>query len=204
MEPAALDDDLQCAIGLRRVALGGAVARAGWPRRPFHARLAAMPLTPNLTTIRTAQTQPGQNRQGIVGCLLLAVWLFCTPSTPTASPPAIDKPLTTRPGNPDNGRRIVLDRATSACLLCHSGPFSAPHLQGSIGPSLTGVGSRLSPGEIRLRLVDPARFNPDTVMPAYYVTTGLTRVGQPWQGKPVLTAEQIEDVVTFLTTLREP
>ena len=162
-----------------------------------------MPLTPNLPTTRTAQTQPSQNRRGIVGCLLLAACVLSAPCALTANP-TLDTPLTARPGNPDNGRRIVLDRATSACLLCHSGPFPAPHLQGSIGPSLAGVGSRLSPSEIRLRLVDPARFNPDTVMPAYHVTTGLTRVGQPWQGKPVLTAEQIEDVVAFLTTLREP
>ena len=163
-----------------------------------------MPLTSNLTTTRTAQTQPGQSRRGIVGRLLLAACVLSAPSAPTASAPTIDTPLTASPGNPDNGRRIVLNRAASACLLCHSGPFPAPHLQGSIGPSLAGVGARLSPGEIRLRLVDPARFNPDTVMPAYYLTTGLNRVGQPWQGKPVLTAEQIEDVVAFLTTLGEP
>ncbi len=155
----------------------------------------------NSTLDPPEQTQPSRHRRVRV---LLAVWLFCTPSSLTASPPTIDSPLTASPGNPDHGRRIVLDRATSACLLCHSGPFPAPHLQGSIGPSLAGVGTRLSPGEIRLRLVDPARFNPDTVMPAYHATTGLTRVGQPWQGKPVLTAEQIEDVVAFLTTLREP
>ncbi len=152
---------------------------------------------------QTQQTGPGQNRRGSTLGLLLAACVLSAPCALTANP-TLNTPLTARLANPDNGRRIVLDRATSACLLCHSGPFPAPHLQGSIGPSLAGVGSRLSPSEIRLRLVDPARFNPDTVMPAYHVTTGLTRVGQPWQGKPVLTAEQIEDVVAFLTTLREP
>lgn len=158
----------------------------------------------NSTLDPTEQTQPSRHRQGTVIRLLLAACVLSAPSAPTASAPNIDTPLTAQPGNPDNGRRIVLNRAASACLLCHSGPFPAPHLQGSIGPSLAGVGARLSPGEIRLRLVDPARFNPDTVMPAYYLTTGLNRVGQPWQGKPVLTAEQIEDVVAFLTTLGEP
>lgn len=112
--------------------------------------------------------------------------------------------LTTSPGDPANGRRIVLDRAVSACLLCHTGPFPAPHLHGSIGPPLDGVGDRLSPGQIRLRLVDSRRVNPDTVMPAYFVTDGLTRVGAAWRGRPVLSAEQIEDVVAFLATLRTP
>ncbi|MGE0225085.1 MAG: sulfur oxidation c-type cytochrome SoxX [Acetobacteraceae bacterium] len=113
-------------------------------------------------------------------------------------------PLTASPGNPGNGRRLVLDRAASACLLCHAGPFPAPHLQGTIGPDLAGVGSRLTENEIRLRLVDPARLNPDTVMPSYYRTEGLNRVGRPWQGKPVLSAQQIEDVVAYLLTLRQP
>jgi len=101
-----------------------------------------------------------------------------------------------------NGRRIVEDRATSACLLCHSGPFPAPHLQGNIGPRLDGVGDRLTQEEIRQRIVDPARFNPDTVMPAYGKTEGLNRVGSAWLNRPILTQGQIEDVVAFLSTLR--
>jgi sulfur-oxidizing protein SoxX len=103
-----------------------------------------------------------------------------------------------------NGRKIVEDRSVSACLLCHSGPFPAPHLQGNIGPALNGVGSRLTAEEIRQHLVDPARFNPDTVMPAYAKTEGLNRVGTAWRGRPILTPEQIDDVVAFLTTLRAP
>ncbi len=113
-------------------------------------------------------------------------------------------PLTATPGDPEAGRRIVADRALSACLLCHAGPFPAPHLQGGIGPMLEGVGDRLTSGEIRLRLVDPRRVNPDTVMPAYFSTEDLHRVGPAWAGRPILTAGQIEDVVAFLTTLRTP
>ena len=105
-------------------------------------------------------------------------------------------------GDPARGAAIIQDRATSACLLCHAGPFPAPHLQGTIAPRLDGVGSRLSVDEIRLRIADPARVNPDTIMPGYYVTQGLNRVGTPWQGKTILTAQQIEDVVAFLATLR--
>jgi L-cysteine S-thiosulfotransferase len=107
-------------------------------------------------------------------------------------------------GDVANGRKIVEDRTVSACLLCHAGPFPSPHLQGNIGPPLNGVGDRLSADEIRQRLIDPSRFNPDTVMPAYAKTEGLNRVGPAWRGRPILTPAQIEDVVAFLTTLHAP
>ncbi len=159
---------------------------------------------PNRIAAPAVPDGQGKRRHRLVLHLVLAGLLAGVPRLLAATDGSTHGPLTDQPGNAANGRRIVLERTLSACLLCHSGPFPAPHLQGSIGPSLAGVGLRLSPDEIRLRLVDPARFNPDTVMPAYHLTTGLTRVGQPWQGKPVLTAEQIEDVVAFLTTLRDP
>ena len=100
-----------------------------------------------------------------------------------------------------NGRKIVEDRTMSACLLCHAGPFPAPHLQGNIGPRLDGIADRLSPEQLRERLLDPSRFNPDTVMPAYGSVEKLNRVGPAWRGRPILTPAQIEDVVAFLSTL---
>jgi L-cysteine S-thiosulfotransferase len=103
-----------------------------------------------------------------------------------------------------NGRKIVEDRTLSACLLCHSGPFPAPHLQGNLGPSLDGVADRLSEAEIRQRIENPSRSNPDTVMPAYAKIDGLNRVGAAWRGKPILTPAQIDDVVAFLATLHGP
>jgi sulfur-oxidizing protein SoxX len=121
-----------------------------------------------------------------------------------AATDAINTPLTAQPGDAARGRLIVEDRQLSACLLCHSGPFPEPHLQGNIGPSLAGVGSRLSAGQVRMRLIDARKLNPDTVMPPYYVVDGLNRTGRAWQGKPALSAQQIEDVVVFLTTLRAP
>jgi sulfur-oxidizing protein SoxX len=117
---------------------------------------------------------------------------------------AIDTPLTGQPGDPVRGRQIVENRTVSACLLCHSGPFPQPHLQGTIGPSLDGVGSRLSAGQVRLRLVDARKLNPDTTMPPYYVVEGLNRTGRQWQGRPALSAQQIEDVVAFMVSLRAP
>jgi L-cysteine S-thiosulfotransferase len=121
-----------------------------------------------------------------------------------SAPDAIDTPLTAQPGDPLRGRQIVAQRQISACLLCHAGPFPDRHLQGSIGPSLDGVGARLSAGQIRLRVVDARKLNPETMMPPYYVVDGLNRVGRQWQGLPALNAQQIEDVVAFLVTLRTP
>src|SRR5688572_4829698 len=121
----------------------------------------------------------------------------------TAVGDAIPAPLNGAKGDPARGRAIVLNRNVGLCLLCHSGPFPEERFQGAIAPDLRGTGARLSPGQIRLRIVDPARLNPETIMPAYYRTEGLTRVAPAYQGKPVLTAEQIEDIVAFLATLRD-
>lgn len=115
---------------------------------------------------------------------------------------AISTPLTGTRGDPARGRTIVVKRE-STCLLCHSGPFPEERFQGNLSPDLTGVGARWSEGQLRLRLVDASRLNPATIMPSYYRVDGLTRVAPAWRGKPILTAEQIEDVVAFLTTLRD-
>ena len=116
---------------------------------------------------------------------------------------AIPQPLTETKGDPARGRAIVTQRQTGLCLLCHSGPFPEERFQGTIAPDLAGAGARWSEGQLRLRLVDSSRINPATIMPPYYRIEGLTRVGWAWRGKPVLTAEQIEDVVAFLITLRD-
>jgi sulfur-oxidizing protein SoxX len=116
---------------------------------------------------------------------------------------AILESLTGARGDPARGRAIVTNRQLGLCLLCHSGPFPEERFQGNLATDLKGAGSRWSEGQLRLRLVDPARLNAATIMPAYHRTEGLVRVGPAWQGKPVLTAEQIEDVVAFLTTLKD-
>jgi L-cysteine S-thiosulfotransferase len=111
--------------------------------------------------------------------------------------------LTGAKGDPARGRAIVANRQVGLCLLCHSGPFPEERFQGNLAPDLAGSGSRWSEGQLRLRIVDPARINPATIMPAYHRTEGLVRVAPAYRGKPVLTAEQIEDVVAFLTTLKD-
>lgn len=114
---------------------------------------------------------------------------------------AIPQSLTGEPGDPARGRAIVTKRENT-CLLCHSGPFPEERFQGDLAPDLKGAGARWSEGELRLRLIDATRINPATIMPSYYRVDGLNRVAPAWSGKPILTAEQIEDVVAYLATLR--
>lgn len=110
--------------------------------------------------------------------------------------------LTGAPGDAAQGRALVLDRS-STCILCHSGPFPETKFQGDLGPNLSGSGSRWTTSQLRLRIVDASRLNPATIMPSYYRTDGLVRVGANWRGKPILSAEQIEDIVAYLATLRD-
>jgi sulfur-oxidizing protein SoxX len=116
----------------------------------------------------------------------------------------IPTPLTDMPGNPGRGLQVIRDVANVTCLICHSMPIQGEPDQGQIGPPLAGVGSRYTPGELRLRLVNPKAFNPDTIMPAYYRVEGLNRVLQQYRDRPIYTAQQIEDVVAFLVQLKGP
>jgi sulfur-oxidizing protein SoxX len=137
----------------------------------------------------------------LLAAMSAAVSLLAATAAPAAEEP-IDRPLTDVPGDAARGRAIVVNRQLGLCLLCHSGPFPEERFQGNLAPDLAGSGARWSEGQLRLRLVDSRRLNPQTVMPAYYRTDGLVRVGAAWRGKPVLTAQQVEDVVAFLRTLR--
>ncbi|MBI1778415.1 MAG: sulfur oxidation c-type cytochrome SoxX [Proteobacteria bacterium] len=116
---------------------------------------------------------------------------------------AIPASLTGMAGDPAKGRLIVGNRQVGLCLLCHSGPFPDEAFQGTLAPNMEGAGNRWSEGQLRLRIVDASRVNPDTIMPPYYRTEGLTRVAPSAVGKALLTAEQVEDVVAYLKTLRQ-
>jgi sulfur-oxidizing protein SoxX len=150
----------------------------------LHRALAATPLALLLTAVPAAGGQDGLQPFTVVG-------------------DAIPASLTGARGDPERGRAIVANRHVGLCLLCHSGPFPEEPLQGTLAPGLEGAGSRWSEGQLRLRIVDAARLAPGTIMPPYYRIDGLARVAPSLRGKPVLTAEQIEDVVAFLATLRE-
>ena len=99
------------------------------------------------------------------------------------------------------GRDVVMGRDGN-CLLCHAIPETGARFMGDLGPVLSGIGARMSPAQLRSRLIDPAFASADSIMPSYARTDGLTQVGQAWRGKPILSAQQIEDVVAYLVSLR--
>jgi sulfur-oxidizing protein SoxX len=110
--------------------------------------------------------------------------------------------LTGAPGDATRGRALVLARTTT-CILCHSGPFPETRFQGDLAPDLADAGNRWTVSQLRLRMVDASRFNPDTIMPSYYRNDGFVRIGRNFAGKPILSAAEIEDIVAFLATLRD-
>jgi L-cysteine S-thiosulfotransferase len=144
----------------------------------------------------------------VLAVLLAAVAVATTAAKGDALAPftivddGIPAPLSGKPGDPARGRALVVDRANT-CILCHSAPIPEARFQGDLGPNLAGAGSRWSVSQLRLRLVDASRFNPATIMPSFYRVGGLVRVGQNWRDKPILSAEQIEDIVAYLATLRD-
>lgn len=117
---------------------------------------------------------------------------------------AIPVPLSGVPGDAARGRAIVADRQEGLCLLCHAAPIAEVRFQGTLAPSLAGVGRRWSVAQLRLRIIDSQRLNPGSMMPPYHRTDGLARVGAAWRGRPLFTAQQVEDVVAYLATLQDP
>lgn len=115
---------------------------------------------------------------------------------------AIAAPLGGLIGDAGRGAAIVRDRERGNCLICHQGADPAEPFQGSIGPPLKGVGARLDAGQIRIRLVDASLLNPLTVMPPYFRTENLHDVAASHRGRPALSAQEIEDVVVYLASLK--
>lgn len=117
---------------------------------------------------------------------------------------AIPSPLTAEPGDPVRGREVFVSRSLGNCLACHQvTALEAEPYHGNVGPNLDGVADRLSEGELRLRIVDPKVVNPDTIMPAFFRASDLHEVLDRFSGKTILSAQQVEDVVAFLATLKE-
>lgn len=116
---------------------------------------------------------------------------------------SVPAPLGGLKGDARRGLEIIRDRRNGNCLICHAAPIEGESFQGEIGPTLAGVGSRLTAGQIRLRLIDQSLFNPETIMPPYYRVEGLTNVAPDYAGKPALKAQEIEDVVAYLVSLTD-
>jgi L-cysteine S-thiosulfotransferase len=116
----------------------------------------------------------------------------------------IPQPLTSMAGDATRGRAIVVNRQQGLCLLCHSGPtaFAEVREQGNLASNLEGTATRWTAAQLRLRVADARRLDPNGLMPSFYKTEGLAQVGAAWQGKSVLTAQEVEDVLAFLLTLK--
>lgn len=115
----------------------------------------------------------------------------------------IPQPLSATPGDAARGRNIVANRQVGLCLLCHSGPFPEERAQGNLASNLSGAGKRWTAAQLRLRVADARRLDPEGLMPSLHRVDGLQRVSAAWRGKPVLDAQQVEDVVAFLQTLKD-
>ena len=116
---------------------------------------------------------------------------------------AISQPLCSLKGNAERGRKLVIDRKIGNCLACHQMPIPEEDFHGTIAPPLIGVGGRYTAGQLRIRLVDIKLINPASLMPSFYKNPdNLQRVAKQFQGRPPLTAQQVEDIVAYLETLK--
>ena len=118
--------------------------------------------------------------------------------------PAIEKSLTGKAGDPVNGRKVAINRKKGNCLACHTVTIlkDVPY-HGEVAPTLDGVAERYQPAQLRMMIVDQKKYFPDTIMPAMYRKADLHRVAKKFQGKTILTAQEVEDVLAFLLTLKD-
>jgi L-cysteine S-thiosulfotransferase len=119
-------------------------------------------------------------------------------------PSGMPRPLTARLGDARRGKAVAVNSDRGNCIACHKMPiFEIPVGGfGDLGPPLDAVGSRLSVAELRLRIANPKLINPDTIMPAYQVVKGLNRVGADYVGRPILSAQDVDDLVAYLASLK--
>lgn len=150
--------------------------------------------------------------QQLLSVFTLFIFISLTPNVATAMDvkgmmsykvvgKSIPKSLTGKPGDPKKGLKTAVNRKKGNCLACHTIPNVKQADHGEIGPPLMGVAKRYKEGELRLRLVNPKKLNPDSIMPSYYRTSGYTRVQKKWKGKTIISAQDVEDILAYLKTL---
>lgn len=140
--------------------------------------------------------------------LILTIIAGCGSGEDRLIPPALIKddgiiaPLGNSPGDPERGAETFVSRNGGHCVLCHVLDSVNAPFQGNVGPALSGIGDRLSPAQLRLRIAQPSVIWPDTLMPSYYSLDGLNQVAPAYQGETILSADEVEDLVAFLSTQR--
>lgn len=120
----------------------------------------------------------------------------------TAAPADWTQALSQEPGDAVRGASIVASRQHGLCLLCHQAPVGDKQFQGNIAPDLAGAGTRWNAAQLRERIADASVISPQSIMPRYFRTDGLYRVSTQAVGKPLLSGQEIEDVLAFLLTLK--
>jgi L-cysteine S-thiosulfotransferase len=141
-------------------------------------------------------------RVRVVSVLVSALLALSSLAAASIISDGMPQPLTTTPGDPQNGRAIVVSREKGLCLLCHSGPFPEERTPGTLSTDLAGTGSRWSEAQLRLRVADARALNPDSLMPSFHKPDAGERVAAGLRGQPILSGQEVEDVVSFLKTLR--
>ena len=114
---------------------------------------------------------------------------------------SIPQSLTGKDGDPASGRKLAINRKKGNCLACHVMPIPEQQFHGTYGPPLDGIGDRMGEAEFRLRLVDAKAVDPDTSMPSFY-KNGQHRVLKKFIGKTILQPQEIEDIISYLVTLK--
>ena len=125
---------------------------------------------------------------------------------------AVAVSLSGAPGDAENGAKLMVNRGKGNCVACHAvTALNDAPFHGEVGPTLDGVGSYRSAEELRGIVANAKKMFEGTVMPAFYKTSGFIRPGDGYTGKsakeedltPILSAQEIEDVVAFLLTLQD-
>ncbi|MCC1491747.1 sulfur oxidation c-type cytochrome SoxX [Cognatishimia sp. F0-27] len=124
----------------------------------------------------------------------------------------IEASLSGAPGDAENGRAVMISRGKGNCIACHAvTALNDAPFHGEVGPTLDGIGEYRTAEELRGIVANAKMTFEGTVMPAFYKTSGFTRPGNGYTGKaakeedlsPILSAQEVEDVVAYLMTLKD-